>query len=318
MVEPVDFEDDPLAVRHQEQEVHAVSQQGIPATFTDRLGVPVQPYFGQQCGEVGYGAAVDLVVKVVQLPLRRRAAGKAADEPLVQGSLGLVIVGEMLGVLPPFLQIPPPDAVTADGPVVDEDLVRVLSNLDVVVDGVAEPYVGLRERREDEVLRLPVACRADWDDAEHRVAAVGARLTEFRPGRAQVGVDDADGVSLRWLVGNDVGGDQPLKKPREPRVARLERAELLEQVLSGPVAGVAEHVPFDLPAQARRGACEEVEWAVVQYPQAVQEGSEPVSLVCQDIEVEVPGDLVPAPPRYLRSGPASPKHVLDRIAGRWT
>jgi hypothetical protein len=42
-----------------------VSQQGVPAAFTDRLGVPVEPYFWQQGGEVGHRAAVDLVVKVV-------------------------------------------------------------------------------------------------------------------------------------------------------------------------------------------------------------------------------------------------------------
>jgi len=224
----------------------------------------------------------------------------------------------VLRVPPPCLQVAPADAVAADGPVVDEDLVRVLGNLDVIVNGVTEPDVRLDLRGEDQILRLPVASRANWHDAEHRIAAVGARLTQFRSGRAQTGVDDADGASLRGLVGNHVGGDQPLKEPPEPRVTRFERAELLEQVLSGPVAGVAEHVPFDLPPQARQVVREEAEPVVVQYPQAVQEGSELVGLAGQDIEVEVPSDLAPGPFRYLRGAPASPQPVLDRVTGRWT
>ena len=152
----VDFEDDPLAVGQQEQEVHPVPQQGSRAALADRLGVPVQPYLGQQRGEVGHCGAVDLVVEVEQVPLGRGIAGKGAGEPLVQRPLGLLIATELLGVLPPFLQVAPPEAVTADGPVVDEDLVCVLKDLDVVADGVADPDVRLDLGGEDEVLRLPV------------------------------------------------------------------------------------------------------------------------------------------------------------------
>jgi hypothetical protein len=39
----------------------------------------------------------------------------------------------MAGVLPPFLQLAPPEAVTADGSVVYEDPIRVLKDLDVVL-----------------------------------------------------------------------------------------------------------------------------------------------------------------------------------------
>jgi hypothetical protein len=39
---------------------------------------------------------------------------------------------------------------------------------------------------------------------------------------------------LPWLVGNDVRADHALEDLAEPGVGRLERAELLEQVLDGP------------------------------------------------------------------------------------
>lgn len=119
-----------------------MSQQGIPAAFPDRLGVPVEPYFWEQGGKVGHRVAVNFMVKVVEVPLGRRVAGKAACEPLVQGLLGLVVVRDALCVLPPCLQVTPTDAVAADGPVVNENLVCVLDDLDVVVDRVTEPDVG--------------------------------------------------------------------------------------------------------------------------------------------------------------------------------
>jgi hypothetical protein len=73
---------------------------------------------------------VDLVVEVEQVPLGRGIAGKGAGEPLVQRPLGLLIATELAGVLPPFLQVASPEAVTADGPVIDEDLICVLKDLD--------------------------------------------------------------------------------------------------------------------------------------------------------------------------------------------
>jgi hypothetical protein len=47
-----------------------------------------------------------------------------------------------LHVLPPCLQVAPSDAVASDGTVLDQDFVRVFDDLDVVVDGIAEPNVG--------------------------------------------------------------------------------------------------------------------------------------------------------------------------------
>src|SRR6266851_5673017 len=89
------------------------------------------------------------------------------------------------------------------------------------------------------------------------------------PGPRRLSRDDADDAPLRRLVRDDVGGDQPLKEPREPGVARVERAERLEQVLGGPVAGVAEHMPLDARTQARCRAGQIAERVVVQHPQAV-------------------------------------------------
>jgi hypothetical protein len=130
-----------------------------------------------------------------------------------------------------------------------------------------------------------------------------------------VRVDGADEAPLRRLIGNDLGGGQSLKELPEPGVAGLERAELLEQVLGGPVAGVAEHVPLDARAQARRAIGPGIERGV-QHPQAVQEGHEPVGLECEAGEIEVPGDLAPGPLGYLSRALAGPQHVLDRVAGR--
>src|ERR1017187_4888007 len=33
-------------------------------------------------------------------------------------------------------------------------------------------------------------------------------------------------------------------------------------------------------------------------------------------EIQVPGDLMPGPPGYLKAALAGPQHVLDRVAGR--
>ena len=67
----VHFEDDSLAMGQEEQEVHAESQQGFRAALADCPWVPVQPYLGQERREVRHRAAVDLVVELVQIPLRR-------------------------------------------------------------------------------------------------------------------------------------------------------------------------------------------------------------------------------------------------------
>jgi hypothetical protein len=100
---------------------------------------------------------VNLVIQVEQGPLGRRVGGKRPGEPLVQRSLGLILVGELAGVCPPLLKVTPPQAVTADGPIVDEDLVGILNNLDVVADGVDDPDVRLDLGGEDEVFRLSAA-----------------------------------------------------------------------------------------------------------------------------------------------------------------
>ncbi len=83
-------------------------------------------------------------------------------------------------------------------------------------------------------------------------------------------VDDGDNVPLCWLVRDVVGGDQALEEPGKPRVPRIERTELLKQVLGSPVARVAEHVSLDAIAQTSFGADEPVE-RVVQHPQSAQE-----------------------------------------------
>jgi hypothetical protein len=131
---------------------------------------------------------VDLVVKVEQVPLGRGIAGKGAGKPLVQRPLGLFVARELAGVLPPVLKVAPPEAVTTDGPVVDEDLVRALKDLDVVADGVADPDVRLDLGGEHEILRLPVTRSADWNDAEYRVPAVAAGLAQLRSASRSCGL----------------------------------------------------------------------------------------------------------------------------------
>jgi hypothetical protein len=74
----------------------------------------------------------------------------------------------------PCLQRTPAEAAGSDGLVVDQDLVGVRDDLDLVVDGVDDPDVGLDGRGEDEVLRLAGPPRPGRDNAEDRVAAVGA------------------------------------------------------------------------------------------------------------------------------------------------
>jgi hypothetical protein len=69
---------------------------------------------------------------------------------------------------------------------------------------------------------------ADRDDAEYRVAAVAACLAQLRSGLAQARVDDLGGGPLRRLVGDQVGGDQPLEEPARTGRRRVECTELLE------------------------------------------------------------------------------------------
>ncbi len=136
----VDFEDDPVAMGQQEQEVHAEAQHGLGAALTGSLGVPVQPDLGQERREAREIVPLDVVVDVEQVPLQGRVGGQAAAEPLVQRGLGLAVVGELRGFPPPCLQVAPQDALVG-GPVVDQDLVGVGEDLDVVVNDVGDPDV---------------------------------------------------------------------------------------------------------------------------------------------------------------------------------
>jgi hypothetical protein len=128
----------------------------------------------------------------------------------------------------------------------------------------------------------------------------------------QVLVDRFGGAPLGGLVRDDVGGRQPFQEPGEPRVARLERAELLEQLLGRPV-GVAEDVLADLLAQAGGTEHQPVERAA-QVPQALQQAHEPLGRECQVVEVEGPGDVAPGLLGYLDGALRSPQHVLERVA----
>ncbi len=128
-------------------------------------------------------------------------------------------------------------------------------------------------------------------------------------------VDDGDDPALRWLVRNHVRGGQTVQESREPRVHGVERAELLEQILGGPVARISEPMPLDLAAQAGRAAGEPVK-RIAQQPQAFQQGHEPVALARENAEIEVPGHLASSTSRYFRT-PVGPEDVLHGVAGRW-
>src|SRR6266516_7721797 len=71
--------------------------------------------------------------------------------------LGAVWSAVSAGVVPGSVhfEVAPSEAVASDGAVVDQDFVRVFDDLDVVVDGIAEPDVGLGQRGKDEILRPP-------------------------------------------------------------------------------------------------------------------------------------------------------------------
>jgi hypothetical protein len=112
----------------------------------------VQPDLGQERWEPGYRVSVDVVVGLEQVPLRRRALGRAAQMPGVERALGLNITGKPPRVLPPCLQVAPQDALVG-GAVEHQDLVGAGDDLDVVADGVDDPDVRPGRRGEDEVLR---------------------------------------------------------------------------------------------------------------------------------------------------------------------
>jgi hypothetical protein len=69
-VEAVGFQDNPLAVGKQEQEVHPEPQQGAWSAFLDGLVIPVQPHLGQERREVVHDGGVEVVVDGEQVPLR--------------------------------------------------------------------------------------------------------------------------------------------------------------------------------------------------------------------------------------------------------
>ncbi|MDX2389479.1 hypothetical protein NJL88_05225 [Streptomyces sp. DK15] len=185
------------------------------------------------------------MVAVEEVLLTGRVVGEAATKAAVEGGLGIGFGGNLVLVLPPGLEVSPAEAVFRCGAVVDQGVVAVADDLDVVVHGGLEAYVGLGERGEDDVLRLTVPGQPGGDHAEARVAALCTCLPKLDRGTADVGVDRGDEVPLRGFVEKDVGGDQCFEEPGEPGVAGFEGAQVLEEVLGRPVPRVTEDVLLD-------------------------------------------------------------------------
>ena len=168
-------------------------------------------------------------------------------EPYISrpGPKGHARVGDVPRVRPPMLEVPPAQPVVAYVAVVDQHLLGVCHDFDVVVHRVPEPQVGLHRGREDEVLRRAVRADPCRDHGEHRVAAVGPALAEFDAVGPKAPVHRGDELSLDPFVGKYAGAGEPFEEERKPVVRGLERPEPLEQLLRGPVAGVAVDVLVD-------------------------------------------------------------------------
>lgn len=214
--------------------------------------------------------------------------------------------------LPPLLQVAPADAVRADEPVVDEDLVCPLQDFEIVVDDAQEADVGLGGGGEDQGLRPAGGAGAGAQELEVWVAVALAGLLEADCGRCQRRVDRLDEAALGASVWEGCRVDQGFEEAGEPGGAGLEDPELLEQFLRRPVLSVAEHVLVDPGPQARRRRSRpQRHRVVVQVPEPFQCALEPVLAVEQLVEVDRGGQLAPHPARDLDDRSGVPDGVLE-------
>src|SRR2546423_2882570 len=140
--------------------------------------VPGPPRFGQKGGQIVYRRAVDLVVEPVQVVLGRRVSWETAGESLVEGRLCLLIGGNLASLLPPLLEISPPNAVHPDWPIVDQDVFGATDDFDRIGDHVGYTNVRLVQRGEDDVFRLAVRTM-ERNHIEHGIATLRSRLAQL-------------------------------------------------------------------------------------------------------------------------------------------
>lgn len=127
--------------------------------------------------------------------------GAGRPEPGVQAAFRFGVVSDALGVLPPRRQVPPSQALRADGPVVDQPLVWTSEDFDVVVDRAEEANVGLAGGGEDQVLRLAPRPLGWAPQLEGGVAVDRIGLHQSGAGLGQRGIHQRHDAALRLHVG---------------------------------------------------------------------------------------------------------------------
>ena len=153
--------------------------------------------------------------------------------------------------VPPHLQVLPSQSDITDRIVVDQQVTRV-DNLDLAVDGVADPQVGFAGRAEDDVLR-PRRRGTGRDEPKHRVSAA-----VYRSRAAPAEPLARPGSSPRRSDAVDPRPQRPgaTRGPRRtPRIlGRPRRIRPTLRTVHGRPVTVAEHVSPDVLAESVRAA----------------------------------------------------------------
>jgi hypothetical protein len=96
------------------------------------------------------------VVQLVQEALGRRVGRETTEESAVQRDLGFLVTLQIAPFFPPALPVAPPYAVCSDRTVMDEDVLRVVDDFDIVVDGVGNRRSGLLGDAQMRFFRRPL------------------------------------------------------------------------------------------------------------------------------------------------------------------
>ncbi|WSF56077.1 hypothetical protein OG578_51275 [Streptomyces canus] len=216
---------------------------------------------------------------------------------MVEIFTGVALAAELVGVLPPAVQVTPTQTPDRNLPVIDKGGTwSPTDDLDVVVHRGPKTNVRLPEGSESDVLRLPVAVMPRRHQGEQRITAIAAGLPQLDCMGAEVIVDRAGCLLLQVLVRENVRRDQAFQEAGEPGVSCLERTEVLEKPLGRPVLliAIAEDMLLDevlqrhrpRPVQQQRAELVEGKVRSLDHPEAIQQMKEAVMVLGEIREMQ--------------------------------
>ena len=143
-----------------------------------------------------------------------------------------------LDAAPPFDQLAPQQAVAPDRLVIDEAARSVRQDDDVVVDRVAEADLRLwTVRGEDKIFRRSCRAPTKRNDPVNRIAGFLGPNVEHIPVSSKNHVEFIDGCRLAGSPSSE-RVERGFDKAVESISRAGKRADLLEEILHAPVAGI--------------------------------------------------------------------------------